>query len=339
MYRVATLGGELRDLPFIDSSLRPLVAEVRQVNAFVSSLEQPSRDLSTDEGRASQRRRFEAGGEWASPPCERAEERVIEWGELRVPLRVIPPSRATQPTGIYLLLHGGAWFLGHRAMSDEHAARIADECGFVVVLPGYRLAPEHPYPAAIDDCEAAALWVLERGAREFGSRVALIGGPSAGAHLAAATLVRLRDRHDAARAFAAANLADGIYDLAGTPSQYEAPRPGCLMRPADVRAMVALFTNGRTGDALRDPGISPMYAPLHDLCPALFTTGQFDAFRDDSVLMALRWSLAGNRTDLALYPECHHGFMVQPTAMAEVAHTRITEFLVDAAGARRERTC
>src|SRR4029078_3151940 len=99
-----------------------------------------------------------------------------------IPLRIIAPEH---PRGVYLHIHGGGWVLGGADMQDPKLERIADNTGLAVVSVEYRLAPEHPYPAGPDDCEAAALWLARSANTEFGSDVLTIGGESAGGHLAA----------------------------------------------------------------------------------------------------------------------------------------------------------
>ena len=100
-----------------------------------------------------------------------------------------------QPRGVYLHLHGGGWVLGGADMQDPMLERIADNTGQAVVAVEYRLAPEHTYPAGLDDCEAAAVWVVQNANKEFGTDVLTIGGESAGGHLTAVTILRMRDRH------------------------------------------------------------------------------------------------------------------------------------------------
>ena len=94
-----------------------------------------------------------------------------------IPLRVIAPA---QPRGIYLHLHGGGWVLGGADMQDPMLERIADNTGQAVVGVEYRLAPEHPYPAGPDDCEAAAAWLVQNGRKEFGTEALTIGGEFGG---------------------------------------------------------------------------------------------------------------------------------------------------------------
>ena len=110
-------------------------------------------------------------------------------GDLRIRTFSPPgPARA-----VMIHLHGGGWAIGRPEMSDRANEALASERGIAVVSVDYRLAPEHRFPAAIDDCEAAALWLLEHAAAEFGTETLLIGGESAGAHLSVLTLLRLRD--------------------------------------------------------------------------------------------------------------------------------------------------
>src|SRR5260370_41071467 len=108
----------------------------------------------------------------------------------QLPLRVIAPH--APPRGVYLHLHGGGWVLGGADMQDPMLERIADNTGQVVVGVEYRLAPEHPYPAGPDDCEAAAGWLVQNGKREFGTEALTVGGESPGAAPTPRALPRVR---------------------------------------------------------------------------------------------------------------------------------------------------
>jgi len=90
-----------------------------------------------------------------------------------IPLRIIAPAT---PRGVYLHIHGGGWVLGGADMQDPMLERLADNTGQTVVSVEYRLAPEHPYPAGPDDCEAAAVWLVQNAKREFGTDALTIGG-------------------------------------------------------------------------------------------------------------------------------------------------------------------
>jgi acetyl esterase/lipase len=231
-------------------------------------------------------------------------------------LRVITPQTGT-PTALYVDIHGGGFFIGDPSMSDALNTAIADAANAVVVSIDYRLAPEHPYPAPPDDCETATLWILENAAGEWGVDRFAIGGASAGGNLVAVTLQRLRDNHDAASRFLAANMQFGVYDLSGTPSQIDLGRV----------AFRDLYLPTTPAAERKVADISPLYGDLRGMPPALFTVGTLDYLYDDSLFMAARWHAAGNETELAVYPESIHGFTAFPAEMARIASRRIVDFI------------
>src|SRR5947199_1565276 len=104
--------------------------------------------------------------------------------------------------------------MGWAARRDGQNRRLADALGIAVVSVDYRLAPEHPWPAAPDDCETAALWLLDQAETRFGTARLAIGGASAGANLVMTTLLRLRDR-GLVEPIVGAVLQFGAYDLSG----------------------------------------------------------------------------------------------------------------------------
>ena len=247
-------------------------------------------------------------------------------GPLRV--RVLTPAQAA-PTGVYLHIHGGGWTLGGADMQDPELWRLVEATGMAAASVEYRLAPEHPWPAGADDCEDAALWLVERGAAELGApagRLA-IGGESAGAHLSVVTLLRLRDRHGIRGAFAGANLVYGVYDLSMTPSQRRWGDRNLILSDAIMRWFSDCLLPGTDMESRRDPEISPLFADLRDLPPALFTAGTLDPLLDDSLFMEARWRVAGGRTRLLVWPEAIHGFTAYPTSMAAAAGAAMVDFL------------
>jgi acetyl esterase len=245
-------------------------------------------------------------------------------GELR--LRVLAPEG--EAAGVYLYFHGGGWVLGCCDEQDPRLKEVAEATGLCVVSVDYRLSPEHPYPAAPDDGEDAALWLLERGFRELDvPAVATIGGESAGGHLAALTLLRLRDRHGVIDGFRAANLVYGVYDLSMTPSSRNWGDNVLVLTTPSMHWFGSSFTGGRPAEELRDPEISPLYAPLHDLPAALFTVGARDPLLDDSLFMAARWLAAGNEAELRVWPESVHGFNMFPLALARASNDEQHAFL------------
>jgi acetyl esterase/lipase len=231
--------------------------------------------------------------------------------------------------GTYLNIHGGAMMWGSPRMNDLANAEVAESLGVRVVSPDYRLAPEHPHPAGADDCLAVAEWVLEH---ERG--LVVVGGESAGAYFSALTLLRIRDDLDAIDRVAGANLVFGCFDLSGTPSN-RGSRPTDLpeILEGNTRYVLEGFLPGRTREDARDPSISPLYADLWNLPPALFTVGLADRLLDDSLFMAARWEAFGNQAALEVYPDCAHGFTFFPIKLARIAGERINAFIGRSIGA------
>lgn len=235
-----------------------------------------------------------------------------------IPIRTYLPEF---PTGVYLHFHGGGWVLGGAHHHDTMSERLATEAGMAVISVDYRLAPEHPYPAGPDDCEAAALWVINYAEEAVGTDHLTIGGESAGAHLAAVTMLRLRDRHGVTP-FQAANLAYGMYDLRGTPSVRQwGTRPLILNTE-----LIGWFVDQFAGDP-NDPDVSPLLANLEGLPRALFTIGSLDPLLDDSLFMFQRWIAVGNGAELAVWPGAIHAFDHFDTEYAQLTRNRMHKFL------------
>jgi acetyl esterase len=253
-----------------------------------------------------------------------AEERSIPGPGGPVRLRIFQPDG--EPRGVYLFLHGGGWVLGGANEQDGLLAKSASRTGCVVVSVDYRLAPEHPYPAAPDDCEVVAVWLSEHAKAEFGSDRLVIGGASAGAHLAALTLLRMRDRHGYSD-FRAANLTYGVFDLSETPSQSRAPQQYVI----PLATMRWFYDHYVPTQDRRDPDVSPLYASLHEMPPALFTVGTLDPLLDDTLYMVSRWQAAGREAQIAAYPGGVHGFNLMPgLKIGEEADRQIDQFLANA---------
>ena len=242
-------------------------------------------------------------------------------GGHQIPLRVIAPANAK---GIYMHIHGGGLVLGSALTQDMMLERVAQSTGMAGVSVEYRLAPENPYPAAWDDCESAALWLIENGKSEFGTDVLTIGGESAGATLSAATLLRMRDRHGYT-GFRAANLAYGNFDTSMTPSQMLAPEKGILVGKTGIRKFTEAYLP--KGVDPRNPDVSALYADLKNMPRAIFTVGTIDPLLDDTLFMYSRWIAAGNEAELAIYPGAPHAFNSFPLPQGPEANARIDAFL------------
>jgi acetyl esterase/lipase len=265
----------------------------------------------------------EAGEIWSGPivRLDVAKERHIPGPAGDIPLRVFVPDTVN---GVYLHIHGGGWVLGQADYQDQMLWDIATMCKVAVVSVEYRLAPEHPYPAGPDDCERAALWLAENANAEFGSDRLTIGGESAGGHLSAVTLLRMRDRHGFT-GFAGANLTYGAFDLSLTPSVANWGERNLVLNTPTIKWFVDHFV---PSDRRGDPDVSPLYADLSDMPPALFTIGTLDPLLDDTLFMYPRWLAAGNDAELAVYSGGVHGFTLQEISLARQARARIRDFIV-----------
>ena len=281
-----------------------VLAEARDVNA----------SLALDEPAPLEVGRLRTEYPFTNPthPAPRREHTVEE--EVGgVPCRVV---RRSEPTGVYLHVHGGGFCLGSPAMQERQLAGISATTGADVVSVDYRLAPEHPYPAALDDCHAVARAVIEEGVRPIA-----IGGESAGANLSVATLLRLRDDGLADRV-SAANLLYGAYTMGSLPSRDRwGDRYLVLSKPL-VEAFHDWYGGG--GD---DPFASPLVADLSDLPRALFTVGTEDPLLDDTLLMASRWAAAGSKAALDVWPGAAHAFDAFATAQGRLVRRRLADWL------------
>ncbi len=152
--------------------------------------------------------------------------------------------------------------------------------------------------------------------RVFGTDKLTIGGESAGGHLAAVTILRMRDRYGYT-GFRGANLVYGAFDLSMTPSQRAFGNRRLVLRTIDMQQFYNAFLPTIT--ERRVPDISPLYADLAGLCPALFSVGTQDALLDDTLFMYTRWIAAGNEAELAIYPGGAHGFTLFPNRQADEA--------------------
>lgn len=267
--------------------------------------------------------RLSGTGTFPLPPeSPRARVETIPGPRGPVPVRILMPDGA--PKGVYLHVHGGGWTVGSARENEGLTSRIAANCGLAVVSVDYALAPEEPYPAGPDDCEAAALWLVNEGPARFGTQRFAIGGESGGATLAAVTLLRLRDRHGLSP-FAAAVLTSGCFDLRLTPSVRNWGDLPLVLNTEDIARFVGNYL--RLEGRADDPDVSPLLASLKGMPRALFTVGTRDPLLDDTLFMANAWLAAGNATELDVYAGGCHVFIGFPGTITDQALKRIDAFL------------
>ena len=231
--------------------------------------------------------------------------------------------------GVFLFIHGGGWVAGGAALQDEFLDFIAREVNLAIVSVEYRLAPEYPHPIPLDDCEMAAVWLIEEGKKEFGTDRFFIGGSSAGAHLAVLTLLRLKVKN-LLPSFKAACLINGLYDLQMTPSARNWGKSELILSTPIIKKCIDYYLP--TNMNRSDPTISPLYADLTGMPRALFLSGTADPLLDDTLFMFMRWISSGSEAELALFPGGIHGFAstTMMTPQTEQGRKRIVEFFHDA---------
>jgi acetyl esterase/lipase len=200
--------------------------------------------------------------------------------------------------GILLYLHGGGYFACSPQTHRPYTTFFA-RCGFKVIAPAYRLAPENPFPAGLEDAVAAYRALrIETG----GSARVVIGGDSAGGGLALATLLKLRDEGDTLPVAAA--LFSPLTDLAGTGNSRVANGKRCAMFYSDSLVRATAFY--MPGGDVRNPLASPLYADIKGLPPMLIHVGADETLLDDSTRLAERARAAGVPVELKIWPAVPH---------------------------------
>jgi acetyl esterase/lipase len=236
-----------------------------------------------------------------------------------VPVRIYTPTtRAGSVPGL-LYIHGGGFTLGNLDTEDVVCQYIVEEVGCVVVSVDYRLAPEHPFPAAPEDCYAALTWMAAN-AKQLGVDPARIGirGGSAGGGLCAAVALMARDRKEVKLLFQMP-LYGCLDDRHTTPSSHQIAASDMIWsRPASLLGWQAYLGEDHQGD------ISPYAAParaqdLSGLPPAYIMVGELDLMRDENIEYAMRLMQADVPTELHVYPGAFHGFEgMVPTASVSI---------------------
>lgn len=228
-------------------------------------------------------------------------------GAPEVPVRLYRPADLPGPLPALLYIHGGGMVLGSVEQSDALAQRLSAAAGCLVASVEYRLAPEHPFPAPLEDCYAALRWLRAR-AGDLGvdpARIA-VGGGSAGGGLAAGLALLARDRGEVPVAFQLL-IYPMIDDRNDTPASHAITDPRVWSRDKNLRGWRAYL-----GAAPGDDGISPYAAParatdLAGLPPAYIMVGTLDLFVDEDIAYAQRLIQAGVPTELRVYPGAFHG--------------------------------
>ncbi|GAA3216223.1 alpha/beta hydrolase [Nonomuraea helvata] len=249
----------------------------------------------------------------AAPPAQTdvvIEDRHVPGpeGAPDVRVRIYRPAQDGEGRPGLYWIHGGGMIIGTPEIDEAMMIGYVEELGCVAVSVDYRLAPENPHPAPVEDCYAGLVWTA-KSAAELGIDPAriVVGGASAGGGLAAATVLLARDRGGPDIAFQLL-VCPMLDDRNITPSSHEFTEAVVWDRTANLFGWTALL-----GDRIGTDDVPPYAAParatdLAGLPPAFIDVGELEVFRDEDLDYALRLSQAGVSTEFHLYPGAFHGF-------------------------------
>ena len=240
-----------------------------------------------------------------------------------LPCRILKPQYSKPVKGVFMHIHGGGWVLQDQKSQDPALQSIADNTGLVCVSVGYRLAPEDPFPAGINDCYDAAEWLVINSTSKFGAPLSLVGGESAGGHLGMLTALHLLQHADSkfnSFRFKGLLLHFGCYSMSFLPQTYHFnPSPVLVLDQDLMNHYVDVAMPGFTDEQKKDPKYSPLYADLEKLRgklpSALFTCGTGDCLLDDTLFMSVKWMVAGGEAEVKIIPGVPHGYIMFPKEM------------------------
>lgn len=209
----------------------------------------------------------------------------------------------SDPEAVVLYFHGGGYSTGSINSHRDFLARLCIASGMRVLAADYRLAPEHPFPAQLDDARRAYLWLIEE--QGIHPDHIVLGGESAGAGLTLSTLVSLRDERLPLPAGAA--LISGWFDLDSRSTSMQFNRHYDFVTRIGVRAMAKRFAPASAHD---HPLVSPVHAEMNGLPPLLIQVGAAETLLDDSLRVAERARSAGVDVQLEVWPDMIHAWHI-----------------------------
>ncbi|MGC1678392.1 MAG: alpha/beta hydrolase [Candidatus Binataceae bacterium] len=242
------------------------------------------------------------------PEVYSVEDRAIAGPHGLIPIRVYTPAEARTPMGILMYFHGGGWVLGNLDTHDIVCRDLANGAGCVVVSVDYRLAPEHKFPAAPNDCYAATKWAASNAAAlgADASKIA-VGGDSAGGNLATAVALMARDRGGPRLCFQLL-FYPALSAANDTPSQREFAADGFVLSRADMEWFWNHYLDS-PADAKNPLACPNLASSLAGLPPALVLTASHDPLRDEGEAYAAAMRKAGVTVTLTRYDGVTHGFI------------------------------
>lgn len=204
---------------------------------------------------------------------------------------------------VILYVHGGGWAVPLQDQDRVAASQLSQAIGACVLLPEYRLAPEHPFPDGLNDCLTAYLWLRDQGVAA--SQIVVIGG-SAGGNLTLALAIALRERREPLPAALVAMSPPTDLAMTGKTYTTRAAADPVLGGELAKNSYLAYTNNGRVDT--RNPLVSPLYADLHGLPPTLLQVGTQEVLLSDVTRLAERLQAAGVQVELEIWPGMFHGW-------------------------------
>ena len=243
----------------------------------------------------------------------KVEDRKIPGAGGAIPIRIYTPAGAG-PHGALVYFHGGGWVLGDIQMTDQPCRMLANASGCVIASVEYRLAPEHKFPAAPEDCYVATEWVSANAAAlGIDSARIAVGGTSAGGTLAVVVAMMARDRGRPALAFQLLIYPATTSELTSK-SQQEFANDGYILSRADMEWFWGHYL--ASAAERTNPYACPAYAKtLRGLPQALVMTAEFDPLRDEGEAFAARLREEGVAATLKRYEGVTHGFFGMPSLL------------------------
>ena len=280
-----------------------------QCQALVDAAARSGSAFDTNDPRLA-RRAYDAGTlvfRHDTPPLASVTDLSFAGSSEQVTVRVYRPHHAPAAAPVLVYFHGGGWVVGNLESHDHLCRYLAAQAGVVVVAVDYRLAPEHKFPAAFEDCLVAVRWVAASAA-ELGldaKRIA-VGGDSAGGSLAAAVALAVRDE-----GWPMLRLQLLLYpstDFTADTASMRDNASGYLLTRAAMEQFIDWYLPARI--ARTDPRTSPQLAPDHSgLPPAFVASAEFDPLRDEAHAYADTLQRAGVAVERHCYAGMVHGFM------------------------------
>jgi acetyl esterase len=307
----------------------PVATELQPLLELLEATERPMSEVEPEELRA-QYDQLTSMQLREPKPLAGVVDRTVPGPAGGVPVRVYTPE-GEGPFPVVAYLHGGGWVIGSLDTHDGTCRELSHRSGCVVVSVDYRLAPEHRYPAALDDCVAVVRWLGQHPEEVGGDGRMAVAGDSAGGNLAAATALVLRD--DGGPGLALQVLVYPVIDAACDTDSYTENATGGFLSAESMHWFWGHYLTDPTLGA--EPTASPIrHRDLSGLPPALVVTAEYDPLRDEGNAYGAALLRAGTEATVLEYDGMVHGFFsfLGVTPRADEAHAAVAAALQDAFG-------